>query len=216
MKIDWFKENFRSFALSNGYRSSYTISNFTNNLQYDHADLTKTNTLGNYQSELLISSASLIDEFSPLIKVEMKLKNSFSFRGEIKKDRTLTLNFDNSTLTDIKGTEFVFGMGYQIKNVVFNTKFSGKKQRLKGDINIRADISLRDNLTLIRSIEVENNQISGGQKLLSIKLAADYKLNSNLTASFYYNHNTSRYAISTTYPRQSINTGINIIYNLGN
>ncbi|MDG2193426.1 MAG: cell surface protein SprA [Polaribacter sp.] len=216
MKIDWFKENFRSFALSNGYRSSYTISNFTNNLQYDRADLTKTNTLGNYQSELLISSASLIDEFSPLIKVEMKLKNSFSFRGEIKKDRTLTLNFDNSTLTDIKGTEFVFGMGYQIKNVAFNTRFSGKNQRLKGDVNIRADISLRDNLTLIRSIEVENNQISGGQKLLSIKLAADYKLNSNLTASFYYNHNTSRYAISTTYPRQSINTGINIIYNLGN
>jgi len=214
MKLGWFKSNFRSFTISNGYKSSYTISNFTNNLQYTKR--IENPTTKKYESKLLISSASLIDEFSPLIKVEMKMKNSFSFKGEIKKDRTLTLNFDNSTLTDIRGTEFIFGMGYRIKNVVFNTKFAGKKQRLKGDVNIRADISLRDNLTLIRSIGVENNQISGGQKLLSIKLAADYKLNRNLTASFYYNHNTSRYAISTTFPRQSINTGINIVYNLGN
>ncbi len=59
---------------------------------------------------------------------------------------------------------------------------------LKGDINMRADISLRDNLTVIRSVDIENNQISGGQKLLSIKFAADYKLNSNITTSFYYNH----------------------------
>ncbi|MBL4905078.1 MAG: cell surface protein SprA, partial [Flavobacteriaceae bacterium] len=216
MKIGWFKENFRSFVISNGYRSSYTISNFTNNLQYDVTDPSKTNASGNYQSELLISSISLIDEFSPLIKVEMKMKNSFSFRGEIRKDRTLTLNFNNGTLTDIKGTEFVVGVGYRIQNVAFTTRFAGKKERLKGDINIRTDFSLRDNLTMIRSIDVENNQISGGQKILSFKLAADYQLNRNLTASFYYNHNTSRYAISTTFPRQSINTGINIIYNLGN
>jgi cell surface protein SprA len=214
MKLDWFKDNFSSFSISNGYKSSYTISNYTNNLQYGKR--LENPTTKKYESELLISSATLIDEFSPLIKVDMKMKNSFSFRGEIRKDRTLTLNFDNSTLSDIKGTEYVFGIGYRLKDISLNTRFAGKRQRLKGDINMRADISFRDNLTLIRSIDVENNQISGGQKLLSIKFAADYNLNRNLTTSFYYNHNTSRYAISTTFPRQSINAGFNLIYNLGN
>ena len=216
MKIDWFKDNFTSFTITNGYKSSYTISNYTNNLQHDQSDLTKVNTTGNYQPELLVASASLIDEFSPLIKIDMKMKNSFSFKGEIRKDRTLTLNFDNSTLTDIKGTEYIFGIGYRLKNVAFKTRFAGKQQSLKGDINMRADISIRDNLTLIRSVDIENNQISGGQKLLSIKFAADYKLNRNLTTSFYYNHSMSKYAISTTFPRQSINAGFNLIYNLGN
>ncbi len=216
MKFKWFKDNFRSFTISNAYKSSYTISNYTNNLQFDPNDLTKKNPSGNYHPELLISSASLIDEFSPLIKVDVKMKNSFSFKGEIRKDRTLTLNFDNSTLTDIKGTEFIFGVGYRLKNIALNTRFGGKKQRFKGDINMRADVSIRDDITLIRSVDVENNQISGGQKLLTIKFAADYKLNKNLTTSFYYNHNTSKYAISTTFPRQSINAGFNLIYNLGN
>ncbi|QMU63210.1 MAG: cell surface protein SprA [Flavobacteriaceae bacterium] len=216
MKYKWFKKNFSNFSITHGYNSSYTISSFTNNFQYDINNPTATNSSGSYHPELLVSTATLVDEFSPLIKVDMKMKNSFSFTGEIRKDRTLTMNFNNNTLTDIKGTEYVFGIGYVIKDVKLTTRFTGKKQILKGDINIRADASLRDNLTLIRAIDRENDQISGGQKLFSLKLTADYRLSSNLTASFYYNHQTSKYAISTTFPRQTINGGFNIIYNLGN
>ena len=215
MKYKWFKKNFSSFTLTHGYKSSYSVSSFTNNSQFE-ADKANLNTAGFYEPELLISSVSLIDEFSPLMRIDMKMKNSFSFKGEIKKDRALTLNLNNSTLTDVKGTEFILGFGYRIKDVKMKTKITGRKQTLKGDINLQADISLRDNITVIRSVDEDNNQITGGQKLFSFKLQADYRLNSNLTASFYYNHNTSRYAISTTFPRQSINAGFNIIYNLGN
>ncbi|WP_420551849.1 cell surface protein SprA [Tenacibaculum aiptasiae] len=215
MKYKWFKKTFSSFTLSHGYKSSYTIGNYTNNLQYDASSPTNTNTSGNYQSELLLSSATLIDEFSPLVKVDFRMKNSFSFKGEVRKDRSLTLNFNNNTLTDIKGTEYVVGFGYKIRDVKFVTRFTGKKETLKGDINLRADISLRDNLTLIRSVDEENSQITGGEKLFGLKFMADYNLSSNLTASFYYNHQTFQYAVSTTFPRQSINAGINIIYNLG-
>ncbi|MDT7832692.1 cell surface protein SprA [Flavobacteriaceae bacterium S356] len=216
MKFKWFKKNFSNFSVSHGYNSSYTVSSFSNNFQYDEANPSGTNSSGSYHPELLVSAVTLVDEFSPLIKVDMKMRNSFSFIGEVRKDRTLTMNFNNNTLTDIKGIEYVFGIGYIIKDVKMTTRFTGKKETLKGDVNIRADVSLRDNLTLIRSIDVDNDQISGGQKLFSLKLTADYRLNSNLTASFYYNHQTSKYAISTTFPRQTINGGFNIIYNLGN
>ncbi len=218
MKMKWFKKRFSSFAISNAYRSSYTLGNFTGNSQYNAtAPFEVPNALSlNYEPALLISTATLVDEFSPLIKVDLKMKNSFSFKGEVKKDRALTLNFDNSTLTEIKGTEYVFGIGYKFKNVKMNSRFAGKKTTLKGDINLRADVSLRDNLTVIRAIDEENNQITGGQTLLGIKVVADYNLSRNITASFYYNHNTSKYAISTAFPRQSISSGINIIYKLGN
>jgi len=215
MNFKWFKKNFSSFNLSHGYNSLYTVANFTNNLQYDENNLAKTDAAGNYFSDILVSSVTLLDEFSPLIRIDMKMKNSFSFKGEIKKDRTFTMNFNNSTLTDIKGTEFILGMGYVFKDVKMRTRFTGKQQTLKGDVNLRADVSLRDNLTLIRNIDEDNDQISGGQKLLSIKFTADYRLTKNLTTSFYYNHQTSKYAISTTFPRQSINAGFNFIYNLG-
>jgi cell surface protein SprA len=216
MKFKFFKKNFSNFVVSHGYKSSYTVSSFTNNLQYDASNpFANINVADNYEPELLVAAVTLVDEFSPLIKLDMKMRNSFSLRGEVKRDRTLTMNFNNSTLTDIKGTEFIFGMGYVFKDVKFNTRFTGKKQTLKGDINLRADVSLRDNLTQIRSVDEDNDQISGGQKLFSIKFTADYRLSNSLTASFYYNHQTSQYAISTTFPRQAINGGFNIIYNLG-
>jgi cell surface protein SprA len=216
MKLKKIKKNFSNFVISHGYRSSYTVSSFTNNLQHDRSNpFANSNIANNYEPELLVSAVTLVDEFSPLIKVDMKMRNSFSLRGEIKRDRALTMNFNNSTLTDIKGTEYIFGMGYVFKDVKFNTRFTGKKQTLKGDVNLRADVSLRDNLTQIRSVDEDNDQISGGQKLFSIKFTADYRLSSSLTASFYYNHQTSKYAISTTFPRQAINAGFNIIYNLG-
>ncbi|MFY9243391.1 MAG: cell surface protein SprA [Polaribacter sp.] len=216
MKFNWFKKNFSTFIVSHGYRSSYTISSFTNNLQYNsNTAFTEKNAAGNFRPERLVASATLVDEFSPLIKVDMKMKNSFSFRGEVKRDRTLTMNFNNGTLTDIAGTEYIFGLGYVFKDVKMNTRFTGKKTTLKGDINLRADVSLRDNLTQIRYVDEDNDQISGGQRLFSIKFTADYRLSANLTASFYYNHQTSKYAISTTFPRQAINGGFNIVYNLG-
>ncbi len=215
-KLKFFKKNFSNFVISHGYRSSYTVSSFTNNLQHDRSNpFANSNIANNYEPELLVSAVTLVDEFSPLIKVDIKMRNSFSLRGEVKRDRTLTMNFNNSTLTDIRGTEYIFGMGYIFKDVKFNTRFTGKKQTLKGDVNLRADVSLRDNLTQIRSVDEDNDQISGGQKLFSIKFTADYRLSSSLTASFYYNHQTSKYAISTTFPRQAINAGFNIIYNLG-
>ena len=216
MGFKWFKKNFSSFTLTHGYKSSYTIGNYTNNLQYGDASNPGLNTSENWQPQTLISSATLIDEFSPLIKVDFRMKNSFSFKGEIRRDRSLTLNFNNNTITDINGTEYVIGFGYKIRDVKFVTRFTGKKETLKGDINLRADISLRDNLTLIRSVDTNNNQVTGGERLFGIKFLADYNLSRNLTASFYYNHQTFNYAISTTFPRQAINAGLNIVYNLGN
>jgi hypothetical protein len=75
---------------------------------------------------------------------------------------------------------------------------------------------LRDNSTVIRSIDIQNNQVTGGQKLVSFKFLADYALNKNLLASFFYDHNSSRFLISTTFPRKSINAGISFRYTNGN
>ena len=99
MKLGFFKRNFSSFVISHGYKSSYTVSSFTNNLQYDSANaFSNSNSAGNYEPQLLVSAATLVDEFSPLIKLDMKMRNSFSLRGEVKSDRTLTMNFNNSSL----------------------------------------------------------------------------------------------------------------------
>ena len=69
MKKKWFQKNFSTFVVSHGYRSSYTVSSFTNNLQYSGDALNPNmNAAKNYEPELLVSAVTLVDEFSPLLK----------------------------------------------------------------------------------------------------------------------------------------------------
>ncbi len=208
MKLDFFKKRFTSFVVTHGYNSTYTINNFSSVLADDGANPFLGNTI--------YSGVTLIDAFNPLIKVDVKLKNSLSIRGTINTNRTLGLNLGNLTLSEINGREYVFGVGYRIKDVKIKTKFLRKRRTLKGDINIKADVSYKTDVTNIRSIDTGTNQPVGGQNLLGIKVAADYNLSRNFTASLYYDQNVASYAISTLYPRQSVNAGLSLVYNLGN
>lgn len=217
MKIKWFKKKFSNFTVTHAYNSSYTIGNMSNNIQYveDENSVPPIDINGNYISKYIVSTLALSDGFSPLVKVDMKLKNSFSFRGEVNKDRMLALSFNNNSLSDIRGTEYVFGLGYVIKDLRLRASSRGRKA-VKGNLNMKADVSYRQNLTTIRTIDTGNTQVTGGQNIFSLKMSADYNLNKNLIATFYYDQSASRYAISTSFPRQSVSSGISITYNLGN
>jgi len=217
MQMAWFKEHFRSFLVTHSYNSLYSITSFSNNLAYNNNNpYAETDIAGNYINKTIFSNVNLLEEFSPLIKVDMKMKNSVSFSGRINKDRGLTLNFNNNTITQIKGTEYVVGLGYRLKDLAMKFRFGGELTKLKGDLDLRADISLRDNETIIRSIDKDNDQVTGGQRLLSLKFFADYAVSKNLTTSFYFDQSSSQYAISTTFPRQSVSSGLSVRYIFGN
>ena len=108
------------------------------------------------------------------------------------------------------------GLGYRIRDVNFVTRIGGERTRLKGDLNFKADVSLRDNITIIRNLDLDNNQVTSGQNLLSIKFTVDYALTKSLNALFFYDHNFSQFAVSTAFPQTTINTGFTLRSNFGN
>ena len=61
-----------------------------------------------------------MEQFSPLVKIDFEMKNSVKVTAEIKKDRSLSLSFDNNLLTEIHGNEYIFGLGYRIKDLKIN------------------------------------------------------------------------------------------------
>ena len=128
----------------------------------------------------------------------------------------MPVSLDNSLVTESLGEELIVGLGYRIKNLPFKTSIGGRKRTLKGDLNIKADVSYRNNITVLNNIEIDNNQVTAGQTLWAIKLTADYALSSNITALFFYDHNFSKFAISSAFPQTSIRSGFTLRYNFGN
>ncbi|XOK05471.1 cell surface protein SprA [Patiriisocius sp. Uisw_047] len=216
MKIDWFKKNFKRFSLQHGYQAGYTVNQFQTNLDYNRQDPTETNQAGNFKSEIFLTNVNLTEQFSPLIRVDFEMKNSVKILAELRKDRALGLSFANNLLTEIIGNEVTLGLGYRIKDLRMATNFGGKKRILKSDLNFKLDGSVRNNKTIIRYLDLSNNQITAGQTIYGLQFSADYALSKNLTALFYYDHTFSEYAISTAFPQTTVRSGITLRYNFGN
>jgi len=159
MKFPWFKKYFKRFSLQHGYRSGYTVNQFRTNLDFDINNPEDTDQSGNFKSKTLLTNVNLVEQFSPLIRIDFEMKNSINILFELKKDRALSLSFANNLLTEIQGNEIVIGAGYRIKDLRIGTNFGGKKQILKSDLNFKLDLSRRDNKTIIRYLDIANNQV---------------------------------------------------------
>ncbi|WP_026704586.1 T9SS outer membrane translocon Sov/SprA [Flavobacterium soli] len=215
MRYKFFKDRFKRFSLQHAYRASYTVNSYRSNL--DFGPTAPLDAGGNFQNRILISNINLVEQFNPLIKVEMEMKNSFKVVGELKKDRALSMSFDNNLLTEVQGMEYIVGLGYRIKDVILNSALADNPTGvIKSDINLRADFSLRNSQTIVRYLDYDNNQLAGGQNLWSVKLIADYSFSKNLTAIFSYDHSFSKAVISTAFPITNIRSWITLRYNFGN
>lgn len=139
-----------------------------------------------------------------------------SIVAELQTMRALTMSFDNNLLTELNSKDYTVGLGYRFKDVNFVTNIGGDKHRFKGDLNLKLDATLKDNMTIIRNLELNNNQITSGQNVFSLKFGADYALSKALEVAFFYDHSFSKFAVSTAFPQTTINTGFTVKYNFGN
>lgn len=216
MRYKLFKDTFRRFSLQHNYRSSYTVNSFRSNFEYDQ-NPNGVDAGGNFYNKIIISNINLVEQFNPLMRVDFEMKNSFKFLAEMKKDRALSMSFDNNLLTEVKGLEYVVGMGYRFKDVIFSSRLADNPTGIiKSDVNLKMDLSYRNNQTIVRYLDYDNNQLAGGQNIWSAKMTADYAFSKNLTAIFYYDHSFSKAVISTSFPMTNIRAGFTMRYNFGN
>ena len=157
-----------------------------------------------------------MEQFSPLFKLDFEMKNSVKILAEVKKDRLLSLSFDNNLLTEIQGNEYIFGFGYRVKDLRIRSSLAGASQIIKSDLNMKLDLSVRNNKTIIRYLDIDNNQVTAGQRIVNFKYSADYAFSQSLTGIFFFDYSFSEYAISTAFPQTTIRTGFTMRYNFGN
>ncbi len=220
--VKLFKKYFRNFSISHGYKSSISFGSFTSNLLFtenqeegnsepytDSLD-GKANFINRYQ----INTVVLSEQIAPLIKIDMTFKNSLQARFEIKKDRTVTLSVPNTQITEMNGLEFVIGSGYTIPKVKFPWLLPGQSKKVTSALNLRVDFSMRDNKTGLRKIVENTITKSSGQKVYSLKTAADYKLSQKMTLRYFFDWISTDPFISNSFPTSNIKSGISLRFTL--
>lgn len=218
-KITLLKKYFKSVNVSHSYRSTYSVGAYTSNLAWQNQndgfsyirDLQN-----NFVVQNEINSVSISEQFGPLFGLDMIWNNSLSTKFEIKKSRNLSLTFSNNQLTDMSTDEYVIGAGYRIKDVKFyiTPTGGGNKKEYKSDLNLRADFSIRNNITILRKIEENLDQATTGQSNLTLKLSADYVLSERFNIRLFFDKIMNNPKVPNTYRNSNTNFGVSVKFTL--
>jgi cell surface protein SprA len=220
-KLPWIRDHFKSINLTHAYTCKYAIGSYSTYSTWVPAESLSNKQIGFVRdvatdnpipsSAYDISSVTLSENFSPLIGVNMTMKNSLSAKLEYRKQRNISLNVNSVQITEGHSDEFVIGAGYTIKNLSFIAKNqNGGQKKVSNDLKLNVDVSYKDIKTLLRKVEEELTQASSGNKVLGIKISADYVLSQKINLQFFYDHQSTTPLISSSYPISSDNVGINV------
>jgi cell surface protein SprA len=209
--IPFMKKIFKSVNLSHAYRSSYNIGSYLNNADYISTPMTGNTVVvdstGNFIPMFEFNAISINEQFSPLINVDMTFVNNLTARFEIKKSRTVTLSFSNNQITEVLTEEMGFSIGYRFDdfNLIFD--FGDGQENFKSDLNIRANLKIRDNKTILRKVVEDTDYPSADQKVTILGISADYLLSTRLTFRIFYDQNIQDPLVGTN-PFRSSNTDV--------
>ena len=213
-RLKMFKKVMKSFTISHTYRSTYSvgsyISNYENIEEIRDALIWRRDAQGNFLPLNQINSVSLNEQFSPLIQFNITWQNSLTTRAEIKKSRVLNLNLTNNQLIENYTDEYIIGLGYKLDQLPLNI---GNKS-FNSDVNFRADLSVRENLAIIRKIMERVDQLTSGQRIMMIKFTADYALSDRFNMQLFYDRNINKPYLSTAYPTSTANFGLSFRFSL--
>ena len=219
-KIEFIRKYFRTINLVHSYRSTYTVGSFISNPFYGelapgHVHPLARDASNNFLPELDIASVSISEQFSPLIGFDMNWHNSLTTRIEFKKSRSLALSLANKQLTEIGSDEWVFGAGYRFQELplIFNLP-GGTQTSMSSDLNVRADVSVRDNRTIIRKLEEEVDQITAGQRVVNLSFTFDYVMSDRFNLRFFFDRVVNKPFVSLSYPTANTNVGFSVRFTL--
>ncbi|MDF1575813.1 MAG: cell surface protein SprA [Bacteroidales bacterium] len=214
-KIEALQKYVNSIVMNHSYRSTYSVGSFINNPFYVADTISGVPIMvdlqGNFMVEQNINTVSINENFSPLFDINLDWKNSLTTRVEYKRSRTVAMNMSNTQVNEVNSGEFIVGAGYRFNEVplIINQK------EFSSDLNIRFDLSMRNNRTVIRKLEdLSGSEITAGQTIFSLKASADYMLSDKFTIRAFYDQRLTTPYISNSYPNANYNVGFSMTFTL--
>lgn len=225
-KLGNLKDVFQSITLSHAYSSTYSVTNFTNSLQYSNVaniplkDYNTGSNFGNVNPETgdvvpiyVISQVMFSETFAPLVGVNVRTKKKLTARFEYKTKRDVSLNISNAQVTELNTKDWVVEVGYTKNNLRLPFRDQGRVITLKNDVTFKLNMSVNNQQTIQRKID-EVNVVTNGNVNIQIRPNISYVVNQKLNIQIYFDRNINQPLVSNSFPRATTKFGTKILFNL--
>lgn len=219
-KINFIASVVESATLSHAYKATYAMNSYQTNLYFQEENGAPSllyEQSNSFYPQYDVAQVTLVEQFAPLAGIDMTWKNSLLTRFEFRKSRNLNFSMSNKQLTDVSSDEYIVGLGYRVKNVSFTVSSiggGGRKTRMDSDLDIKIDFSLRNNRTVLRRIDQDLEQISSGQRVISINSSIDYMLSKSVNLRLFFDKIINDPFVSNQYRNSTTRGGISIRFSL--
>ena len=214
-KIPALKKIFKTINITHSYRSTYSISSWATNLNYNENDpmlmYDGTNIrVPQYDMAQIVIS----EQYAPLIGLKLSFNNNLSPSLDFKKSRTVTISFINNQLTEAEGREIIIGCGYTFKDLGLVISSLGGSSKNANELTMKLDIGFRKDKTILRSIDENYSQISSGQNKINIYLTADYDFSNRLGMQAFFRHDMTDPFIANSFKTSNTFAGVTLRFSL--
>lgn len=211
-RIEGVRDVLRQLSIRHGYRANYTLGSYVSNAAYSESSDGFSYALdqqGNFIGAYSVGVATISEQFSPLIGIDLGFVNSITAKAEVRKNRTLTMSFANNQLTDMEGWELVVGAGYRFDQLplLMKTQLGGRKVT-RSELRLQADFGMRETQTILRKLVEGTNTPMAGVRTYTIKFTADYMLSEQITLRLYFDRVVNKPLVSLSFPNANTNFGV--------
>jgi cell surface protein SprA len=217
MRIPWFKEKFRNVNITHAYTCKYQIGSY-------NADQTFVAVDGDYfgyiedvltggttpSSRYTFNAVTINEQFSPLIGLDVNMKNSFSIKAEWRKGRNMGLNLSSNQLIESHNNEYVIGVGYKFSDLKFSMRQGQSSKQVNNDLTLRADFSIKDTKTMVHKIDLNESQATAGDWVTTFKFLANYVFSERISFNLFYDLQLRNPVVSTSYPTTISEVGVSV------
>ena len=227
-KLHWFSEHFKSVTINHGYKSVFSLGSYTSSSET--ASLLGWN----------VPSVSINESFSPLLGIDVTFLNNMTMKAEYRRNRMLNLSMTSVQINESRSNDIVIGFGYKIsdfrlfgagatrkiKKAQSGSKKSSdtsqtsststnRRSGINHDLNLRLDISFRDQAAITRDIASRTSAASSGNSAFKLSFMADYTMSRLMTLSAYYDRQTNTPLLSSSsYPTTTHDFGLSLKFSL--
>jgi len=229
-KIPFIQKYFKSITLNHSYKSTYSVTGFGTNVNFfdsysggifnsidEDSKLRSVmrDNQNNFIPEYQMDAVSIKEQITPLIGFDMTWHNSLLTKFEYGKSRTISLSLNNNQINESRNNDYTVGAGYRFKEVPLNIKTGGSKKQIKSDLNVRFDLTFRDNYTILRflasDVSVEEiSNITTGTRKLTMGLTADYVFSDKFSMQLFVDHDANTPYTSNSYKTTETNVGVTL------
>jgi cell surface protein SprA len=184
-KIKFLGNIFSNINLKHAYTGRYSIGNYTQNLKYNRDEVAM---LGkDLTPKYQIADATITEGFYPLVGVNLTTKNNWTIGAEYKRSRTLKLFAASFNLTEMRSNEFQLNAGYRTTGLTLPFKKNGRWLYIPNDFRFDLTVSVTDNVTVIRKVDLNINKYTAGMKNIRISPSITYQVNQKINLALKYN-----------------------------